>query len=168
MRLNIKLIKISAELGKPRLTKSDDFFQFFQTEVDPPPYFGNYLAFFHPKIQKKCTEGKFLNRKTKKKIIPSGGYRPPPQVGLKFIPKLDVITACMYKCRLDRQVHYRLLKLTRLPISSDNFRRSELNLGGRQQFWSLYENFLQPGSHEGLTEIRHEIFYQNSAKLMKR
>ena len=59
----------------------------------------------------------------------------------------------MYKCRLDRQVHYPLLKLTRYPISSDNFRRSELNLGGRQQFWSLYENFLQPGSHEGLTDI---------------
>ena len=33
MRLNIKLIKISAEMGKPRLTKSDDFFEFFQTGV---------------------------------------------------------------------------------------------------------------------------------------
>ena len=133
-------------------------FEFFQTEVDPPPFFGNYRAQKY-KNTKKCTEGKFLNRKTKKKIIRSGGSRLPPQVGLKFIPKLDVITACMYKCRLDRQVHYHLLKLTRSPISSDNFRRSELNLGGRQQFWSLYENFLQPGSHEGLTEIRHEIFH---------
>ena len=32
-------------LGKHAHTKTVDFFEFFQTGVDPPPYFGNYLAF---------------------------------------------------------------------------------------------------------------------------
>ena len=46
-----KAKKLWNGLEKPPPTKLDDFFEFFQTGFDPPPYFGNYLAFFPEKTQ---------------------------------------------------------------------------------------------------------------------
>ena len=37
-------------LGKPLPADSYEFLEYFQTGVDPPPYFGNYLAIFLRKI----------------------------------------------------------------------------------------------------------------------
>ena len=38
--------------GKPPPTNSVEYFDFFQAGVDPPPYFGHYMASFPLKIKK--------------------------------------------------------------------------------------------------------------------